>query len=421
MIIDVDQLDCWRMKKIPELLFFQEGPGVRNSQYTDKGIKLLNVANLQDGKLVLSNTDRYISEEEAYGRYKHFLVDDGDLIIASSGIKVEYFDKKMGFAEKSHLPLCMNTSTIRFKSLDIEELNIRYFAYFLKTNYFKKQIGRLITGSAQLNFGPSHLKQIYVIVPPLEIQLKIVDVLDKAKELIDKRKEQIEALDELVKSKFIEMFGDPINNPMKWEVKKMKDISSNIMSGNTPKGGEKVYVEKGIMFLRSQNVWKNKLILDDVAYIDEETHSKMKKSSLKYKDILMTKTGRINTENSSLGRAAMFLGEDDSANVNGHVYLIRLQNDIINEFVLYILTSKEYRGYIRSVCVGGIDKRQLNKEHIENFPIIFPPIEEQEKFVSYVKKVDKLKFKMEKSLKELEDNFNSLMQKAFKGELFNED
>ena len=215
------------------------------------------------------------------------------------------------------------------------------------------------------------------------------------------------------------MFGDPINNPMNWEVKKLKDISISIMSGNTPKGGEQVYVESGIMFLRSQNVWKNKLLLDDVAYIDQDTHNKMKKSSLKYKDILMTKTGRINTENSSLGRAAMFLGEDDSANVNGHVYLIRLQQQVINEFVLYILTSKEYRGYIRSVCVGGIDKRQLNKEHLEEFPIIYPPVERQEKFVSYVKQVDKLKFEMEKSLKELEDNFNSLMQKAFNGELFN--
>lgn len=193
------------------------------------------------------------------------------------------------------------------------------------------------------------------------------------------------------------MFGDPINNPMKWEVKKMKNISSEIMSGNTPKGGEQVYIDSGIMFLRSQNVWKNKLVLDDVAYIDQATHNKMKKSSLKNKDILMTKTGRINTENSSLGRAAMFLGKDDSANINGHVYLIRLQKQIINEFVLYILTSKEYRGYIRSVCVGGIDKRQLNKEHIEKFPIIYPPVKMQEKFVNYVKQVDKLKFEMEKS------------------------
>lgn len=244
-------------------------------------------------------------------------------------------------------------------------------------------------------------------------------VLDKAQELIDKRKEQIEALDELVKSRFIEMFGNPVNNPRGWEFKRLNDISTEILSGTTPKGGSQVYIEKGIIFLRSQNVWKNKLVLDDVAYIDEETHNSMKKSSLKNRDILITKTGRINTENSSLGRAAMFLGEDDSANINGHVYLIRLKKNIINEFVLFILTIDVYREYIRSVCVGGIDKRQINKEHLEEFPIILPPVELQNEFVGFIKEVDKLKLKIEDSLKELESNFNSLMQKAFKGELFN--
>ena len=84
------------MKKyipISEMLWFQEGPGVRNTQYTTSGVKLLNVANLINGELDITNTERYISEDEAYGRYKHFLVDEGDFIIASSGIKVEYFDK----------------------------------------------------------------------------------------------------------------------------------------------------------------------------------------------------------------------------------------------------------------------------------------------------------------------------------------
>lgn len=82
------------MKKyipISEMLWFQEGPGVRNTQYTTSGVKLLNVANLINGELDITNTERYISEDEAYGRYKHFLVDEGDFIIASSGIKVEYF------------------------------------------------------------------------------------------------------------------------------------------------------------------------------------------------------------------------------------------------------------------------------------------------------------------------------------------
>ncbi|OUO25947.1 hypothetical protein B5F86_11915 [Lachnoclostridium sp. An298] len=214
------------MKQVlfPEVVWFQEGPGVRNTQYTNSGVKLLNVANLVDGKVDLSNTDRYISEEEAYGKYKHFLVDDGDFIIASSGIKVEYFDKKMGFISETQLPLCMNTSTIRFKVLDKSILDIRYFMYFLKTDRFKQQLAREITGSAQLNFGPSHLKKMHLPLIDLTAQRHIAAVLDKVSDLMAKRRQQLDKLDELVKSRFVEMFGDPTYNPKGYKIKKLSQL-----------------------------------------------------------------------------------------------------------------------------------------------------------------------------------------------------
>lgn len=118
----------------------------------------------------------------------------------------------------------------------------------------------------------------------------------------------------------------------------------------------------------------------------------MKKSSLKHKDILITKTGRINTENSSLGRAALFLGKDDSANINGHVYLVRLDGSVVPEYVISILTSEAYRKYIRKVCVGGIDKRQINLDQVEEFPIILPSVKQQNEFATFVEHTDKLKF-----------------------------
>ena len=166
--------------KIPEVLFFQEGPGVRNTQYTEEGVKLLNVANLVNGKVDLSTSDRYISEKEAYGKYKHFLCDDGDFIIASSGIKVEYIDKKMGFVDETMLPLCMNTSTIRFKVLDENILRIRYFMYYLKSHHFKEQLFRQITGSAQLNYGPSHLGKMIMPLIDLANQDEIINYLDNS-------------------------------------------------------------------------------------------------------------------------------------------------------------------------------------------------------------------------------------------------
>jgi restriction endonuclease S subunit len=259
--------------------------------------------------------------------------------------------------------------------------------------------------------------ELKIPLPPLDQQKKIAAILDAADAYRQKTKALITKYEELTQSLFLDMFGDPVENTKGWKVKDLKDLTSKIHSGNTPKGGSKVYVNEGITFFRSQNVWKNNIVLDGVAYIDDATHKSMMKSSLRHKDILMTKTGRINTENSSLGRAAMYLGADDRANVNGHVYLIRLNEGVNNEFVLHILTSKEYRGHIRSVCVGGIDKRQLNKGHIEDFPIISPPKEIQEKFIENLLIIRDHKDKLKLSLAQSEDLFNSLLQRAFKGEL----
>ena len=247
----------------------------------------------------------------------------------------------------------------------------------------------------------------------IDRQCEIVDVLDKLTQIIQQRNKEISALDDLIKARFIEMFGDAVVNPMNWPVKKLKDMSVQINSGNTPKGGSENYVEDGITFFRSQNVWKDRLEMDDIAYIDVETHESMKRSSLKHGDILMTKTGRINTENSSLGRAALYMGEDDMANVNGHVYFIRLKPEVNNKFVLRILVSPEYRDLIRRVCVGGIDKRQLNKEHIEDFPIICPPSDMVDEYVAFADQVNKSKVKVQKALNETQKLFDSLMQQYF--------
>jgi len=291
--------------------------------------------------------------------------------------------------------------------------DLGFLAYYINSINLEPYV----TGSAQPKLNKKNLDSIKIPLPPLEEQKRIAAILDKADSVRRKRQQAIDLADDFLRSVFLDMFGDPISNPKGWEVKKLKEISSKIASGNTPKGGSKNYVDEGITFLRSQNVWKNKLLLDDVVYIDEKTHESMSKSSLKHKDILMTKTGRINTENSSLGRAALYLGDDGKANLNGHVYFIRLVENVLHEFVVFILTTKEYRDYIRSVCVGGIDKRQLNKDHLEEFPIIYPPKEMQEQFVEKVNIARSMLEKAKSGLKESEQMFNGLSQKAFAGDL----
>lgn len=397
------------IKELSEVVNIDGGYAFKSDEFVQNKTPIIRIGNIVDGNVEIDYSIGYDTKNKNLDKY---LIKKNNILIAMSGATTG----KLAMYRNNDIAL-LNQRVGRFNVIDNNMLYNDYLYYYLRSDFVQGKIKVMASGCAQPNISPKQLLSIHIPVPPLEAQKKIVKVLEKAEKALEKRKEAIRLLDELVKSRFVEMFGDPINNPVGWEVKKLKNISTKILSGNTPKGGSEVYVDDGIMFFRSQNVWKNRLVLDDIAYIDKETHKKMLKSSLKHRDILMTKTGRINTENSSLGRASMYLGEDDGANINGHVYLIRLKEEILNEFILFILTSKEYRGYIRSVCVGGIDKRQLNKEHIEEFPIIFPPIEKQKKFVNFVNQVDKLKFEMQKSLEEMENNFNSLMQDAFNGKL----
>jgi len=114
-----------------------------------------------------------------------------------------------------------------------------------------------------------------------------------------------------------------------------------------------------------------------------------------------------------LGRAALYLGEDGSANINGHVYLVRLNSSVVPEYVVTILTGEAYRKYIRKVCVGGIDKRQINLDQVEDFPIILPPIEQQKQFADFSNKIDKSKSAVKKLLEKAETLKKALMQEYF--------
>ena len=365
--------------KLNEVTWFQEGPGVRNTQYTESGIKLLNVANLVNGKVVLSNTSRYISEDEALGKYKHFLCDEGDLIIASSGIKVEYLDKKMGFITKDMLPLCMNTSTIRFKVKDENQLDIKYLMYFFKSNIFKDQIQKLITGSAQLNYGPSHLNKVFIKMNSMEKQKEIVKKLDKITSMIENQEEQIKKYDDLVKSQFIEMFGDPLSNH-KYELQELNSVC-DVRDGthDSPK-----YHDTGYPLITSKNIIDGMISFENVNLISQEDYDKVnQRSFVDNGDILMPMIGTI-------GNPVIVNKTRDFAIKN--VALIKFHKDsrIINYFLYHLMKSESFENYLKTNNKGGTQKF-VSLGIIRKTKIITPPIELQNQFADFVKHIDKLK------------------------------
>ena len=347
----------------------------------------------------------YYGANGIQGHVSDYIFDDELVLLAEDGGNYGSKDKPIAYRVSGKCWVNNHAHVLKPK----EGLDVDYLCYSLM---FYKVEG-MINGATRQKLTQAAMKRMRIPLRDINEQQQIVAELNCIIGIKEQRLRELKLLDDLSKARFVEMFGNPVSNTKKWMVKKLKDLSVQINSGNTPKGGSENYVEEGIVFFRSQNVWKDRLELDDVAYIDAETHAKMRRSSLKHGDILMTKTGRINTENSSLGRAALYLGEDDMANVNGHVYYIRLKPEVNNRFILRILVSPEYRDLIRSVCVGGIDKRQLNKEHIEEFPIICPPSDMVEEYVAFVEQVDKSKVAIQKSLDETKLLFDSLMQEYF--------
>jgi len=385
-----------------DICFFQEGPGVRKHQYCTKGVKLINVSNLVNGEIDLSNSNRYISQEEAYGRYKHFLIDEGDLIIASSGIKVEYLDKKIAFIKKENLPLCMNTSTIRFKVKNKNELDILYLSYFLKSKNFKNQISKLITGSAQLNFGGSHLKKINLFLPELNVQKKVSTLLLLIDNTIKDMQRKLSILEQLTKS----LFNSQIRPHIKeLEIKKLGDIievksSKRVFLNELSKNGVPFYRGTEIAKLsRNENVESN-------LFISEDLYQNLKKISdvPKIGDLLLPSICN-NGEIWYVNKTNPFYFKD------GRVLWLKLNKNINGKYLQYYLIEKFRQDY--SKIASGTTFSELKIVTLKNLLLPTPPIELQNKFAERIEKIEKLKFEIEKSIEVAQNLYDSLISKYF--------
>lgn len=395
----------WTYKRLGDICTIERGGSPRPIDAfittEDNGLNWIKIGDAVEGSKYISSTKEKIKPE---GLKKTRLVHKGDFILSNS----------MSFGKPYILNIdgCIHDGWLVIHD-ENDTFDKSFLYYLLGSPNMYKEFKRLAVGGVVNNLNSKVVRDVIVPVPPLQEQERIVAELDLLTEIIDKQKQQLKELDNLAQSIFYDMFGNPVQNEKGWKMKPLKKISSLIVNGNTPKGGESVYVSDGIMFFRSQNVWRNRIDYEDVAFIDADTNAKMQKSVLHRNDILITKTGRINTENSSLGRAALYEGETGAANINGHVYLIRLNEGVSHQFVLRILIGAEYRDYIRSVCVGGIDKRQINKEHVEEFPIILPPLELQESFAKKIQSIESQKESINRSIAESQKLFDYTMDKYF--------
>ncbi|MBR2515948.1 restriction endonuclease subunit S [Geobacillus sp. FSL K6-0789] len=290
-----------------------------------------------------------------------------------------------------------------------ENVNVKYLCYYL--NY--ADLSKHITGTTRGKLTKSALEKIEVKIPDYSTQNKIVNALDKSQELIDKRKAQIEALDQLTQSVFLEMFGDPVSNPKGWDVKKLKDIAE-IEDGdrgeNYPKQHE--LVSEGILFLSTSNFVNNKLDLSKVTYITKEKFSQLRKGKLRRGDLIVTLRG-------SIGNIVIFDEEGyDTGFINAQMAILRLKN-VNRIFFQQLYTSNSFQLVLKKTQTGS-SQPQLPLKNLKELEIIIPPLELQELFAATIQQINLKKELLLKSQAEIQNMFNSLMQRAFKGELFND-
>ena len=190
-IVEVDGIEVprgWEIKPLPEIIDFLEGPGIRNWQYTDEedGIKFINIRCIQNGDLTLTTANK-ITKEEAFGKYKHFQLEEDDIVVSTSGTLGRF-----AFVRKEHLPLSLNTSVIRFRPIK-NKSTLGFIAGFVE-NQLQHELEIRASGSAQRNFGPTHLKQISLLVP----DFKLLELHQKyASSLFEKRKQLLSEIDVL--------------------------------------------------------------------------------------------------------------------------------------------------------------------------------------------------------------------------------
>lgn len=296
-----------------------------------------------------------------------------------------------------------------FKNLVCNEqvINPEYMYYWLKSqNQYLNSLGR---GATFKEISKKIVEDIEIPIQDIETQNKIVEVLDKAQDLIDKKIEQIDLLDELVKSRFIEMFGNPVSNLKGWKKMTLNDIS--MKKGEYGSGESAVeYKENYPRYIRITDI-------DDNGKLN---NSKMTVNNLdeyeKYKlndgDILFARTG------ATVGKTFLYKEVYGKCLFAG--YLIRFipNKDIISPEFLFAFTKTDfYKSWIKSKQ-NVVAQPNINAKQYGSLEIPIPPIKLQNEFAAFVEKVNSVRAAAEKSLQQLNDNFNSLMQKAFKGELF---
>ena len=324
------------------------------------------------------------------------LIQKNDILVCASSGSVHLVGKAAQIKEDKLLSFGAFCKVIRPKNI-----NALYLGYFFQSPYYRNTISSLAQGANINNIRNDDIDNLMINIYDDVATQEIVSILDKVTSLIKMRNKQLEKLDILVKSKFIEMFGDPVLNPKGWEKKKLGEVC-DVRDGthDSPK-----FRFTGYPLVTSKNIVNNQLVLDKVNYISQDDYDKInKRSKVDKGDILLPMIGTI-------GNPVVINIEPNFAIKN--VALIKFNNpNITNTYIYNILTSN-YIEYVKNILSRGGTQKFIALADIRKLIIPIPPLDLQNQFAEFVEQVEKNKENIKSSLNQLETLYSALMQEYF--------
>ncbi|MCC2191251.1 restriction endonuclease subunit S [Fusicatenibacter faecihominis] len=341
----------------------------------ENSVVLLRANNIADGQI---NFDDVVYVDKSKVSPEQYLKKGDILICASSGSK-NLVGKAASVTFEKECTFGAFCKVIR-SNADSKDLLSVYF----QSSIYRKKIAEVAIGANINNIRNEHIDNLDIPVYSAEERMYIVDKIKLAQNIIDKRKEELSCLNELIKARFVEMFGDAVDNPMGWEKKQLQEIVTDdctISYGIVQTGNDQ---EEGVPVFRPVDIVNRIPKLEELKRTTEEISNKYKRTILKGHEMLITVRANI-ADTCIVGK------EFKGCNVGRGIVPIRTQENImVLEFLKYLMDSKHLNDDIKSKA-KGITLIQLNMEDLREVELIIPPIEQQKAFVKFAEQVNKSK------------------------------
>ncbi|WP_216843227.1 restriction endonuclease subunit S [Microcystis aeruginosa] len=410
----------WEVNKFLRLAFFQEGPGLRNWQFADDGIKVICVTNITDKGIIFNNYSKFIDQEDYCKNYKHFTVNFGDLLLSSSG---NSWGKVAEYLEKE--TVILNTSTIRINQSSKGEYYKIFIKWILQSDAVREQLVLLMTGSCQPNFGPSHLAKLLVPVPPLPEQQKIAQFLDQETSKIDKLITKKERLIELLKEKRTALISHAVTKGLNPDVP-MKDSGVEWL-GEIPEHWEIVplrsVLEQRIEYNIGRKTENILSVIKDVGvvnYEDREASGNKKSENIEQYKIIYPSDIVVNRMNLIFGSVG--IAREYGASSTEYYVLKPKSNKVCQEYYGHIFCSKSFQLSLVGIGKGILFHRmRIYSEELKKILFPFPPLEEQklinEYLIQNLNEINHLSDKLNTSIDHLKEYRTALISAAVTGKI----